>query len=77
MNHLGALRPGESGVIQEIRARFEGDRVSQRLLQIGMTPGTLVTVEQEGPSGGDPIAVRVRGALFAVRREEASCVVLS
>ena len=45
----------------------------RRLLDLGVVPGTLVTSELRGPSG-DPTAYRIRGALIALRREQADTV---
>jgi len=45
-----------------------------RLLEIGFLPGELVQVVARGGLGGDPIAVRVGQATFALRRREASLV---
>ena len=45
-----------------------------RLLEIGFMPGETVRVVARGGVGGDPIAVRVGQATFALRRKEASMV---
>ena len=45
-----------------------------RLLEIGFLPGEVVRVLARGGLGGDPIAVRVGQATFALRRREASMV---
>ena len=45
-----------------------------RLLEIGFLPGEAVRVVARGGLGGDPIAVRVGQATFALRRREASMV---
>lgn len=45
-----------------------------RLLEIGFLPGETVQVVARGGWGGDPIAVRVGQATFALRRQEASMV---
>lgn len=45
-----------------------------RLLEIGFLPGEAVRVLARGGLGGDPIAVRVGQATFALRRREASMV---
>ena len=42
----------------------------RRLLDLGVVPGTRVTSELRGPSG-DPTAYRIRGALIALRRDQA------
>ena len=45
----------------------------RRLLDLGFVPGTTVARELTGP-GGDPIAFRVRGALIALRHEQADLI---
>ncbi len=47
----------------------------RRLLDLGFVPGTPVTPELPSP-GGDPIAYRVRGALIALRRAQASLILV-
>lgn len=45
-----------------------------RLMEIGFLPGEPVRVVAIGLPGGDPIAVRVGQATFALRRHEAALV---
>ncbi|MFQ5802547.1 MAG: FeoA domain-containing protein [Candidatus Methylomirabilales bacterium] len=45
----------------------------RRLLDLGLTPGAQVRVELS-PAFGEPRAVRVRGSLIALRREQAAQV---
>ncbi|HSH46102.1 MAG TPA: FeoA domain-containing protein [Longimicrobiales bacterium] len=45
----------------------------RRLLDLGVVPGTRITPELVSASG-DPIAYRIRGALVALRREQASWI---
>jgi Fe2+ transport system protein FeoA len=42
----------------------------RRLMDLGILPGTCLHAELKSPLG-DPIAFRVRGALIALRREQA------
>ena len=42
----------------------------RRLMDLGILPGTLVEAEMRSPLG-DPTAYLVRGALVALRREQA------
>ena len=46
-----------------------------RLLDLGFTPGEEITVTQRAPLG-DPLVVRVRGALLALRRREAAWILV-
>ena len=45
-----------------------------RLLEIGFVPGEVVQVLARGAWGGDPLAVRVGQATFALRQQEAAMV---
>jgi len=46
-----------------------------RLLDLGMVPGSIITVDLVSPSGS-PTAYRVRGAAIALRREQAERVLI-
>ena len=45
----------------------------RRLLDLGLVPGTLVRAEFTSPSV-DPVAYRVRGALIALRTQQADMI---
>lgn len=45
-----------------------------RLMEIGFLPGEPVRIVAAGFPGGDPLAVRVGQATFALRRHEAAMV---
>ena len=45
----------------------------RRLLDLGVVPGTVITVEMTSASG-DPIAYRIRGAMIALRRNQAEWI---
>ena len=71
---LSHLRSGESGIVLSISPASRGlDR--QRLLDLGLLPGTKVGVELVGP-GGDPKAYRIRGALIALRDDQADRILV-
>ena len=71
---LSQLRSGESAVVQSISPACRGlDR--QRLLDLGLLPGTKVGVELIG-AGGDPKAYRIRGALIALREDQAKLILV-
>lgn len=68
---LGQMNKGQGGYI----CRIEGPEPTvRRLLEMGMVEEAYVEIVHEAPFGGDPVAVRVRGGLLALRRQEASCV---
>jgi len=71
---LSQLQSGESAVVLSISPVCRGlDR--QRLLDLGLLPGTKVSVELTGP-GGDPKAYRIRGALIALRDDQADRILV-
>lgn len=69
---LSSLAPGESARVINLSALCRGLE-RRRLLDLGIVPGTRVEAELSSPSG-DPTAFRVRGALIALRREQASLI---
>lgn len=69
---LTSLKPGQSGQVINISPRCRGPE-RRRLMDLGVLPGTLITTEMASP-GGDPTAYRIRGALIALRREQAALI---
>ncbi|MEW6323143.1 MAG: FeoA family protein [Acidobacteriota bacterium] len=52
-------------------SRISGDRpVVRRLLEMGLVPGTRVTVRRVAPLG-DPLEVHVRNYALSIRRADA------
>lgn len=47
----------------------------ERMLALGLTKGARVEVIRKGPSG-DPTMFNIRGAMIALRNEEASLVAI-
>ena len=64
---LNELKIGDSGVITAVGG--EG-ALRCRLLDMGLTPRTLVTLRKVAPMG-DPIEIRVRGYELTLRVEDA------
>ena len=48
----------------------------KRLRQLGLRNGSEFTVRHQAPLTHDPIAIEVNGSLVALRRQEATCLVL-
>jgi len=68
---LGDLQSGQGGIIQ----RLEGpEALVRRLMELGLVEDCYVEVLHEAPFGKDPIAVKIRGGLLALRRAEANLV---
>jgi DtxR family Mn-dependent transcriptional regulator len=69
---LISLNPGEKGRVVALSPRLRGaDR--RRMMDLGILPGTMIDVEMTSPSG-DPTAYKVRGALIALRKEQAKLI---
>jgi len=69
---LNTLNPGEKGRVVALSPRLRGaDR--RRMMDLGILPGTMIDVEMTSPSG-DPTAYKVRGALIALRKEQARLI---
>jgi ferrous iron transport protein A len=54
--------------------RGAGDSLLARLRDLGFVPGARCEVVARMWLGGDPIAVRIGGSTFALRRAEAAAV---
>jgi ferrous iron transport protein A len=77
---LGEARPGFRGRISGLRAFASGglsaEEIERRLLELGFVEGARVEILHQGLFGGDPIAVRVDAATIALRRREASAILV-
>jgi DtxR family Mn-dependent transcriptional regulator len=69
---LSDIELGQSATILDLLPACRGDQ-RRRLLDLGLVPGTVVEAELRSP-GGDPTAYRIRGALFALRRDQTDLV---
>lgn len=71
---LSSLAVGERARVVGISAACRGAQ-RRRLLDLGVVPGTLVSSELVSP-GGDPTAYRIRGALIALRKDQADVILV-
>ena len=62
---LNQLKPGEEAVVTSISGE------NRRLRDLGLIEGTKVKCVLKSPLG-DPAAYKIRGAVIAIRREEAA-----
>ena len=73
---LTKLKKGESGRVVFISAGHgKSGRFEKRLMDMGLTPGTTVTVVKSAPFHG-PIEVIVRGSRLALGRGMAERIVV-
>jgi ferrous iron transport protein A len=69
---LHELPVGCTGEVVAVRAT---GLMRRRLLDLGLVPGTRVRAVRRS-AAGDPIAFSIRGALVALRREDALAVLV-
>jgi ferrous iron transport protein A len=74
---LDQLPKNASVVITDVDTRGENADVSQRLLELGFVAGETVRVIAKGFFANAPMAVRVGGTTFALRRFEAALISVS
>lgn len=70
---LKDLRIGQSGIVSELTG--EG-ALRKHLIEMGITPGTRITVRNIAPLG-DPIRIHLRGYELSLRRNDAATIQLS
>lgn len=70
---LDNLAPGKTAVIKEVGGTGE---LRLRLLDMGLIPGTEVTVSKRAPMG-DPVELRVRGYELTLRAEDVRGIVVN
>jgi DtxR family Mn-dependent transcriptional regulator len=69
---LADLRPGGVATVLGISPKCQGVQ-RRRLLDLGVVPGTPITAELHS-AAGDPVAYLIRGALIALRRDQAAWI---
>ena len=67
---LNELKTGETAKIVRLNG---GGAVKRRMMDMGLTSGTEVTVRKIAPLG-DPIELSVRGYELSIRKDEAANV---
>ena len=70
MNTLKDIRVGKSAKV--VKLHGEG-AVKRRIMDMGITKGTTVTVRKVAPLG-DPIELRVRGSELSIRKADAETI---
>ena len=69
---LNYLPIGKKAIVKELV--FDGI-IRRRMLDLGLITDTVIEALQRSPSG-DPIAYHIRGAVIALRSEEASKILV-
>lgn len=70
---LDQIKPGTSVKLISVTG---GGQIKKRLTELGLTRGSVVTVERVAPMG-DPMDIKLRGYRLSLRKEEASHVVVA
>ncbi|MCL6611736.1 MAG: ferrous iron transport protein A [Peptococcaceae bacterium] len=70
---LSKLPLKKRGVVTSLSAEGMARR---RLLDLGLVPGTAVEAVRRSPAG-DPTAFSIRGAIIALRKEDADKITVS
>ena len=70
---LNDLKPGQSGTILSVGN--QSGAVKRRLVDMGLTPGTQVTVTKVAPLG-DPLEVSLRGYELSLRKADAAQITM-
>ncbi|OQB15664.1 MAG: FeoA domain protein [Firmicutes bacterium ADurb.Bin193] len=69
---LNNLPPGKQCIVRALGMYGEARR---RISDLGLVCGTVVKAVQKSPSG-DPVAYLIRGAVIALRSEEAALILV-
>jgi len=73
MIQLTDLKKGECARVLKLKQGNRGYR--QRLLAMGLTPGTQIKLCAQAPLG-DPVTIQVRGYQLTLRQKEAQQLIL-
>ncbi|MEO6187159.1 MAG: FeoA family protein [Steroidobacteraceae bacterium] len=80
---LASLHVGASGVVAGVLednaalGEETGATIVMRLIEIGFVAGERFEIIAESRPGGDPMAVRIGGSCFALRRREAASIMVA
>ncbi len=72
---VNSLENAEIGSIVTVKDLSSTGMLRERMLALGLTKGARVEVIRKGPSG-DPTVYYIRGAMIALRKEEASLIAI-
>ncbi len=67
---LREMAKNQSGVITAVKV---GGELGQRIRDMGLVPGTEISIQGRAPLY-DPVALRVMGGTLSLRNNEADCI---
>jgi ferrous iron transport protein A len=70
---LRDMAVGDKGIVKALQKGNKGYR--QKLLAMGLTPGTAFSVTRYAPMG-DPVEINVRGFSLSLRKDEAATLIV-
>ena len=71
MQKLSDIAIGKEYIVKSI----DNDKLAQKLLEMGCTPGENIIVERKAPFD-DPIAIVVSGFMLSIRKEDAEQIIV-
>lgn len=70
--HLRKMAKNQSGTITSVKV---GGELGRRIREMGLVPGTEITIQGRAPLY-DPVALRVMGGTLTLRNNEADYIVV-
>lgn len=68
--NLRSMTINQSGIIRSVKV---GGELGRRIREMGLVPGTEITIKQRAPLN-DPVALRVMGGTLTLRNNEADYI---
>ncbi len=69
---MRTMKINQSGVITSVKV---GGELGRRIREMGLVPGTEITIKQRAPLY-DPVALRVMGGTLTLRNNEADHIIV-
>lgn len=70
--NLRQMKKNQSGTIQAVKV---GGELGRRIREMGLVPGTDITIQGRAPLY-DPVALRVMGGTLTLRNNEADFIIV-
>ena len=70
--NLREMKKNQSGTIKSVKV---GGELGRRIREMGLVPGTEITIQGRAPLN-DPVALRVMGGTLTLRNNEADYIVV-
>jgi len=70
--NLRDMKKKQSGIIRQVKV---GGELGRRIREMGLVPGTQITIQGRAPLY-DPVALRVMGGTLTLRNNEADHIVV-